>query len=259
MMGLVLWNAVTIAGIVVPLWVVSVVRKDVSIADPFWSILFLAVSLRSVVAYQATGPNLVLVSMVALWALRLCLHLLWRMRGKPEDPRYAAFRQRFGPERYWWFSLFQVFLLQGALALVISAPLQWRMFQASAGSMGAVEVAAVAVFAVGFAIEALADRQLQAFRNDATQRGRVLDKGLFRYSRHPNYFGEALCNWAFWLFAVPTHWGFATVFAPLLMTFLLLRVSGVSMLDEHLCRTRPGYAAYMARTSSFFPWPPGQE
>lgn len=255
MMHALLFNALTILCIVVPLWLVSVWRKDVSIVDPFWSMLFLAVTVRTFVTSPAGTSKRVLLAMVALWALRLCLHLLWRLRGKAEDPRYTAFRQRFGPERYWWVSLFQVFLLQGALALGISAPLQLRMLSPG-GTLGVLEFGAIGLFSVGFFIEALADKQLQSFRNDPAQRGRVLDTGLFRYSRHPNYFGETLIMWSFWLFAVNAPGGYATVFSPLLMTFLLLRVSGVSMLDAHLMRTRPGYDAYMRRTSSFVLWPP---
>lgn len=249
-------NGAVVLCIVSVLWLVSVRLRNVSIVDPFWSMLFLAVTWTSLAATQISPVKLWLCTLVSLWALRLFVHLLLRLRGKPEDPRYAAFRQRFGAERYWWFSFFQVFLLQGALAFVIAAPLQLRMLSDAPVSFGLREIASTLLFAVGFAFEAVADAQLQAFRNDPTKKGQVLDTGLFRYSRHPNYFGEALIAWAFWLAALSVPWGVATIFAPMLMTFLLLRVSGVTMLDEHLVRTRPGYAAYIARTSGFFPRPP---
>ena len=194
--------------------------------------------------------------MVAAWALRLWLHLLRRSRGKPEDPRYAAFRERFGRERYWWFSFFQVFLLQGALVLVISAPLQLAAAAPAPDPIGVTSVLALGVFVVGFGIEAVADAQLQAFRDDPSRRGAVLDTGLWRLSRHPNYFGEALLGWGFWLAALTQPYGWATAFAPMLMTYLLVKVSGVAMLDAHLGATKPGYAEYIRRTSAFVPRPP---
>lgn len=130
------------------------------------------------------------------WALRLWLHLLARSRGKSEDPRYTAFRQRLGPERYWWVSFFQVFLLQGCLALLISAPLQLAAAAPAPDPIRATSLAGLLLFLAGFAIEVVADAQLQAFRDDPARRGAVLESGLWRYSRHPNYFGEALCGGA---------------------------------------------------------------
>jgi steroid 5-alpha reductase family enzyme len=190
--------------------------------------------------------------MVALWAIRLWAHLLWRSLGKSEDPRYRAFRERFGPERYWWVSFFQVFLLLGALVLVISAPLQAAL-AAPAGPLRWNHLAGLLLFAAGFGFEAVGDWQLLRFRSLRANRAKILDTGLWQWTRHPNYFGEALLWWGFWLFALDAPWGLATVFAPALMTFLLLRVSGVTTLEKHLAKSRPGYADYAARTNSFFP------
>lgn len=216
------------------LWGYSVYKKDASIVDPWWSIGF-------VVAGRNAPPFLL--ALVALWAIRLWLHLLLRSRDKPEDPRYQAFRKRFGAERYWWVSFFQVFMLQGVLLFVISLPLQ--LATAHTSIVGAV------LFVVGFSCEAIADFQLQRFRRSPTRT--VLDTGLWRFSRHPNYFGEALLWWGLWLCAGAPLW---TVLSPALLTLLLLRVSGVTLLEQRLKKTKPEYVDYIARTSAFIPWPP---
>ncbi|MBL7650381.1 MAG: DUF1295 domain-containing protein, partial [Candidatus Hydrogenedentes bacterium] len=159
--------------------------------------------------------------------------------------RYAAFRQRYGPERYWWLSFFQVFLLQGGLAFVISAPLQLSASAPATDVMTPVDWIGLALFVVGFAFEAIGDAPLLAFQRNPAMRGRVLDTGLWRYTRHPNYFGECVLGWGLWICALDQPLGWATVFAPLLMTFLLLKVSGVAMLDAHLSSSKPGYRDYI--------------
>jgi steroid 5-alpha reductase family enzyme len=249
-------NALLVTGLMTLLWLFSVARRDASIVDPWWSIAFLLVTFHTAASTGLTPPKVLLLAVVALWALRLWVHLLSRSRGKPEDPRYAAFRQRYGPARYWWVSFFQVFLLQAALVVVISAPLQRAASASPPDSIGATTVAGLLLFAVGFAIEAVADHQLQRFRDDASQRGRVLAEGLFRYSRHPNYFGEALLWWGFGLLALGQPYGWLCLLGPLAMTLLLLKVSGVGLLDAHLLQTKPAYREYMRRTSAFLLWPP---
>lgn len=250
------WNAALIFGLMTVLWAVSVSLRDASIVDPWWSIAFLLVTVHTALRTGLTPAKALLLFVVVTWALRLWLHLLLRSRGKPEDPRYASFRQRYGPRRYWWVSFFQVFLLQGCLALLISAPLQLAAAAAPPHAIAATDVAGLVVFTIGFLFEAVADWQLQSFRRDPASRGKVLDTGLWRFSRHPNYFGEALLWWGFWLFAWGQPLGWATAPAPALMTFLLLRVSGVTLLDAHLKRSRPGYEDYVRRTSAFVPRPP---
>ncbi len=248
-------NALLVLGMMTLLWLVSIRLRDVSIVDPWWSIAFLLVTVNSARHGTLSPPTILLLVLVASWSLRLWWHLLLRSRGKAEDPRYAGFRQRFGAERYWWLSFFQVFLLQGVLALLISAPLQLAA-SASSSTLTIFDRVGALLFTVGFLVEVIADRQLQAFRDDPQRRGGVLDTGLWHYSRHPNYFGEALLGWGLWLQCLDLPYGWATGLAPALMTFLLVRVSGVSMLDAHLRATKPGFAAYMERTSGFIPWPP---
>ncbi len=258
MLSLVLSNAAWLVLLVSALWVVSVFLRDVSIIDPWWSIGQLIVLARTVFVTGASRAKVLMVGMVGVWAIRLFVHLLQRSIGKAEDPRYTAFREKFGAKRYVWVSYFQVFLLQAFLMLVVSAPL----FVAGAApvdeSIRWNDWAGAAVCVIGFTIEAVADAQLAAFRKDASKKGSVLDSGLFRLSRHPNYFGETLFAWGAWIMAADAPYGLATVFAPIVMTWLLVRVSGVSLLDEHMLRTKQGYADYMRRTSSFVPWPPSE-
>jgi steroid 5-alpha reductase family enzyme len=256
MLSLWLADAALVLGMMSLLWLLSVHKSDVSIVDPWWSFGFLVITLQGVLRTERTPAKLLLLGLVATWSLRLWAHLLWRSRGRPEDPRYAAFRQRFGPQRYWWLSYFQVFLLQGLLMLIISAPLVVATAAAPPDPIGPAQLLGAALVVVGFLFEAIADHQLTTFRGDPARRGQVLDRGLWRYSRHPNYFGEALLWWGYYVLALPQPYGWATIFAPALMSFLLLRVSGVTMLDAHLSRTKPGYAEYVRRTSAFFPRPP---
>ena len=254
-------NAALVLALMTLLWAVSVRLRDASLVDPWWSIAFLLVAANTALRTGVTPGKALLLAAVAAWALRLWLHLLLRSLGKPEDPRYAAFRARYGPERYWWFSFFQVFLLQGALAVVISAPLQLAGAAPAPDPVSTADLLGLALFAAGFGIEAVADAQLARYRKTRAAGGPgapgpVLDTGLWRFSRHPNYFGEALLGWGFWLFALDEPWGWATVFAPALMTFLLVKVSGVAMLDAHLAAKKPEYAGYVKRTSGFVPLPP---
>ncbi len=247
------WNAALVLGLMTLLWLTSVARRDASIVDPWWGMAFLLVTANTALRTGLTPAKTMLLIVVATWAVRLWLHLLLRSRGKPEDPRYAQFRKRYGAERYWWVSFFQVFVLQGCLVLFISAPLQFAASAPLPDSIGGVQIAGLALFTMGLLFEAVADWQLQAFRGDPARRGTVLDTGLWRWSRHPNYFGEAVLWWGFWLFALSRPLGLATVVGPALMTFLLLKVSGVSLLDAHLKRSKPGYEDYVRRTSAFVP------
>ncbi|MCC6128548.1 MAG: DUF1295 domain-containing protein [Acidobacteria bacterium] len=254
-------NAALVLALMTGLWVASVVLRDASIVDPWWSIGFLLVTAHTVARTGLTPGKALLLAMVGVWALRLWLYLLFRSRGKPEDPRYAAFRVKYGPERYWWVSFFQVFLLQGLLVVLISAPLQLAAAASEPDPVSLTDLLGLGVFAAGFSIEVLADAQLASYRRarrrgGADAPGPVLDTGLWRYSRHPNYFGEALLWWGFFVCALDEPMGWATILAPALMTFLLVKVSGVAMLDAHMASTRPEYAGYIRRTSAFIPRPP---
>lgn len=234
-------------------WSYSLYRRDVSIVDSLWSLMFLAAAL--LFAWRAPEINLrttVLLGLVAIWAIRLSAHLTVRNWGQPEDRRYQAIRRNNEPN-FGIKSLYIVFGLQGMLAWTICVPLLVGLYTPLAFHW--LDVLGISLWLVGFAFEAVADQQLTRFKANPANAGKVLDTGLWRYSRHPNYFGEFLIWWGFYLFALPAG-GWWTVYAPLLMSFLLLKVSGVVLMEKDIDERRPAYRAYVARTSAFFPWPP---
>jgi steroid 5-alpha reductase family enzyme len=164
-------------------------------------------------------------------------------------------RENFGPN-FWWISYFQTFLLQGLLLWIISAPLLVAMDAEDPDRFTPLDVIGAAVWAVGIFFEAVGDWQLARFKADPANKGKVMRTGLWRYTRHPNYFGDACVWWGLFIIAAGTPWGVATVFAPVIMTVLLLRVSGVALLERTITRRRPEYADYIESTSAFVPWPP---
>lgn len=254
--GLILVSAAVVAVAMAAVWLVSVAIRNVSIVDVVWG---LASWLVAIVAL-ALGPGvferrLLVFAIVGVWALRLALHIGRRNRGRGEDYRYVAFRERYGPG-YWWISLFQVFWLQGALALVVSLPVQAAGAGQTPGALGALDWLGAAVWAIGFGFEAVGDAQLARFKADPANRGKVMDRGLWRYTRHPNYFGDAVVWWGIGIVGLSTPWGWAALLGPAVMTFLLVRVSGVAMLEKTIGERRPGYAQYVRRTSAFVPRPP---
>ncbi len=236
-------------------WLASVVKRDASVVDAFWGPAFVVLVLAYRAGAAAPEPRADLVlAMVALWAVRLAAHILARSQGRGEDPRYAAMRAR-SPRTFTWTSLVTVFALQAVVAWLVGLPLL-AAHRAGAAPPGAIEWAGVALWAGGLAIEAIADAQLARFRADRANEGGVMDRGLWAWSRHPNYFGEACLWWGIGLVAVRAPGGTWALAGPALVTLLLLRVSGVTLLERHLASSRPGYANYVARTSAFVPWPP---
>ncbi len=249
--ALALWAAMTV------LWLVALVRRDVSIIDAFWGPGFALVAAVAIALTPSPTAHAVLLGiMTALWAGRLGLHLLRRNLRHGEDRRYRAMREAGGPG--WTRRAYvTVFLLQGALIWLISLTLQVGIALSPADALGhPLTWAGTALFLFGFVFEAVADAQMWRFRHDPGNAGQVMDRGLWRYSRHPNYFGEACVWWGLWLAACPSPWAAATICGPLLVTVLLTRVSGVPMAERNMRETKPDYLAYAERTSSFIPWPP---
>ncbi len=233
-------------------WLVSVARRDASIVDVAWGPGFLAAAW----AYRAFAePATTRQLLLHLWGLRLALYLLRRNWGEPEDRRYRRMRQH-GGDRFWWTSLFKVFWLQAALAWIVVLPVGVTLLDTSPLRLAGLDGLGVVLVALGLLFEAGGDWQLARFRRDPANRGRVCDAGFWRYTRHPNYFGEAVVWWGFFAFAAATPGGAWSAVGPALMTALLLRVSSVAMLEPDLIRSKPGYRAYIARTSAFIPWPP---
>lgn len=231
-------------------WVVSVLIRDVSFVDSLWSLFFLlAAVLFALDAGELALRAQIVIACVLLWSLRLSLHITVRNWGEPEDHRYQKIRENNEPG-FVVKSLYIVFGLQGLLAWIIVVPLLPAI--GSAAPLNPVDIAALMLFALGFFFEAVGDWQLSRFKTSERSDGRVLDTGLWRYTRHPNYFGEFCIWWAFWLFAAAAG-GWWTIYAPLLMSFLLLRVSGVAMLEKDIGERRPAYAEYIRSTNAFFP------
>ena len=235
------------------LWLISLRLKDASIVDPFWGPGF---AIASITYYLVDGRypdrGTLVLGLVTLWAARLGYHLYVRNRREGEDPRYAAMRKARG-KQFPLISLFTIFWFQALLLWVISLPILGSI--ASQAPLGFFDILGMVVFLIGLTIESIADNQLALFRAVPANKGHVLDTGLWRYSRHPNYFGEAVLWWGLYLIAVSAAAYWAIV-GPILITFLLLRFSGVPMLEEGLSVSRPGYSEYIKRTSSFLPWPP---
>jgi steroid 5-alpha reductase family enzyme len=238
------------------IWIISLPLEDVSIIDIFWApgfALISAVSIWWVKSLDADG--LIVATLVTIWALRLGTHLFlrWRRAGH-EDRRYAAMRKK-SPGTFAVNSLFTVFWLQAAIMWFVSLPIQ-MMLMAPHEPIDVVAVAGGILAAIGILIEAIADRQLTRFGRDPANQGRVLDTGLWSWSRHPNYFGDALMWWG--LFAVCVSGGAPawTAICPAVMTFSLLRVSGVTLLERKITDRRPEYTDYISRTNAFIPWPP---
>jgi steroid 5-alpha reductase family enzyme len=245
------WAAALPAMVVVALvaWAVSTVRRNVGLVDIFWSLFFLA----GVAVYaNQDGPRTSLVVALALlWGARLAGYLAWRNWNAEEDRRYREIRARNEP-RFALKSLYLVFGLQALLAWLISAPLYAAI--SSTNSLGWLDLIGAGLVVFGISFEAIGDWQLARFKGNPANRGKVMDMGLWRYTRHPNYFGECCVWWGFWLIAAAAG-GAWTVFAPALMTFMLLRVSGVRLLEKDIGERRPGYRDYVQRTNAFFPGP----
>ena len=243
-----------IVSLMTAIWIVSIPLRNVSIVDLFWGAGFVV----AVWLYFSSAPTpgargLLTAVLVTIWGARLSLHLALRNLGHGEDFRYRAMRKNAGADRYWWYSYFQVFLLQGVLMWLISAPLLGA--QGGDTELGLLDGIAVAVWSVGFLFEAVSDWQLMRFKRDPGHSGLLMTTGLWRYSRHPNYFGDAAVWWAYGLLSIAAGAPYAAL-GSVLMTVLILRVSGVTLLERTLRTTKPGYEEYARRTSAFLPWPP---
>ncbi|MFZ2096238.1 MAG: DUF1295 domain-containing protein [Anaerolineales bacterium] len=245
-----------IFGLMILLWLLSLAIKNSSIVDIFWGTGFV---IFTWVAFLLTPEGfitrkLLLSLLVTIWGLRLSLHILRRNWAKPEDFRYQTWRKEAGAS-WWWRSLFKVFILQGILLMIIATPLLAAQLRSLPSRLVWLDFLAIPVWLIGFFFESIGDWQLTRFKANPTNKGKLLNTGVWRYSRHPNYFGDATQWWAYYLIALAGG-GWWTIFSPIVMTGLLLRVSGVSLLEKTMKETKPGYAEYIETTSEFIPWFP---
>lgn len=242
---------VAVLAVATVFWVVSLIRNDVSIVDSLWSLMFLMMlGLYMSMGHLYGARAWLLLLMVAVWAVRLSAFIAVRNHGEPEDHRYQTIRKNNEPH-FRYKSLLIVFGLQAALAGMIALPL---LFAASGVSpLGWLDLVGVTLWCVGMFFEVVGDQQLKKFRSNKNNQGQVLNSGLWRLTRHPNYFGEFTLWWGFYCLALASG-GWWTIISPLLMTLLLLKVSGVTLLESSIQERRPAYAEYVRNTNSFFPW-----
>jgi steroid 5-alpha reductase family enzyme len=238
------------------LWLVSIWFKNVSIVDLFWGLGFVvSAGVYAFFSEDIGTRGFLVLSLVIVWGLRLSGYLAWRNIGKGEDFRYREFRRHYGEKRYWWISYFQTFLLQGVLMWLISVPLLGSMMGQGVQEISMIDFAGLAIWLIGFVFEAGGDWQLARFKSNPANKGSILNSGFWRYTRHPNYFGDAAVWWGFGLFSISAG-SYLPVLGSLLMTALIIKVSGVALLEKTLKTDKPGYAEYIRRTSAFIPWFP---
>ncbi len=253
--------ASTIAVLMLATWLVSGVVRNASIVDLVWGLGFVlvawAVFLRHSLETEIGNPGRVLVPVMltTVWGLRLSGYLGWRNIGKGEDYRYRAMREKH-ERRFFWVSLGTVFGLQGVLMWIVSLPVQAAVARPSASDVfGWLLILGVGFWVVGFAFETVGDIQLARFKANPANRGKVMDRGLWRYTRHPNYFGDFCIWWGMYLIAFEAgHWW--TIVGPAVMTALLMKYSGAGLLEKTIVNRRPGYEEYVKKTNTFFPGPP---
>jgi steroid 5-alpha reductase family enzyme len=254
-----LWNLASAAALMTAGWLVSLVIRNVTVVDSLWGLGFVLIAwLTAGLADGYAGRRWLVALLATLWGLRLCAYLTWRNWGKREDPRYASWRQASG-DRFWIVSLFKVFWLQALFLWTISLVLQVPQMSVAPARFTAWDAAGGIVWAVGFFFETAADMQLARFKADPQNKGRVMDRGLWRYSRHPNYFGECLIWWGLFLVALSVPGSLWTVISPVIITLVLLKMTGVALTERTIVDTRPAYRDYQRRTSTFIPWFPKKD
>jgi steroid 5-alpha reductase family enzyme len=234
-------------------FLIALIIKRNDVADIAWGGGFLlCVSASLLLGNQLTIRNILITSLVMVWSLRLSLHIYMRNRFKPEDARYQAWRLSWGA----WFylrSFFQIFIFQGLLLLLVVSPVVIsNVFGGKKVSL--LDILGIAIWIFGFLFETISDWQLKNFVKISENKGKIIQTGLWRYSRHPNYFGEVTCWWGLWVVALSVPYGVIGIIGPLIITFLILKVSGIPLLEKRM-KEKPGFEDYAKKTSIFFPLP----
>ena len=237
-------------------WTISLVKRNVTVVDTLWGIGFVLIAwitfgLSDGYAYRKA----LLAVLVTIWGVRLSLYLNWRNHGKAEDPRYQAWRKNHG-DKFWWVSLFNVFLIQAVFMWAIALAYQYGMMAPRPEVLTWLDGIGLLAWIIGFLFESIGDWQLARFKLRPENNGKVMDRGLWAYTRHPNYFGEALIWWGISLIVLSTPGSLWTLISPILITVVLLKMTGVALTERTILETRPAYRDYIKRTSTFFPWPP---
>jgi steroid 5-alpha reductase family enzyme len=240
-------------------WLVSLLVKKVTFVDSLWGLGFVLIAWVTFFNAQGYLPRQwLLAALTTLWGVRLCVHLSWRNWGHGEDPRYAAWREQAG-SGFWLFSLVRVFLPQALFLWSISLSIQFGQISPMPNYFTIFDIVGIALWGTGFFFESVADYQLARFKADPSNKGKVMNRGLWAYSRHPNYFGESLIWWGLFVITLSTPGGWWTIISPVIITVVLLKMTGVALMERTIVETRPAYRQYIQRTNAFFPWFPKKE
>lgn len=249
-----LLSAISILIYMFLLFLVAQKIKDNSIVDIAWGMGFVIIAAVSYFNAENTSiRQLVVLLLVTLWGTRLALHIFIRSIGRGEDFRYANFRKSWG-KNVRIIAFFRVFMMQGVIMLLLSYPII-RVNTGKANEEVLLLTTGIIVWTIGFLFQAIGDRQLERFKKQKKDRDEILDRGLWKYSRHPNYFGEATMWWGIFIIVLPVELGWTTILSPILINLLLLKVSGVPFLDKRF-EGNVEYQKYKARTNRFIPWLP---
>jgi steroid 5-alpha reductase family enzyme len=253
------WNFAAVVAMMIIGWLFSLRYRNVTIVDSLWGLGFvLIVWITFSLSEGFAGRKTLIAVLVTLWGMRLCLYLSKRNWGAAEDARYGEWRKKSG-DRFWFVSLFKVFLLQAIFMWIIALTLQFGQLSTTPDHFVWLDALGVFIWVVGFLFEAVGDWQLARFKADPANKGRVMDQGLWAYTRHPNYFGEFLIWWGFFLITLSTPNSWWTIISPLIVAAVLLKMTGIPLTENTIAKTRPGYDDYIRRTSSFVPWFPRKE
>jgi steroid 5-alpha reductase family enzyme len=249
-------NLMTVVGMMIIGWIVSLIYRNVTVVDSLWGLGFVLIAWITLILSDGYAARRVLIAvMVTFWGLRLSLYLSWRNWGKGEDPRYGLWRKESG-EKFWIVSLFKVFILQAVVMWCISLAPQFGQMSPSPKHLTWLDSVGACVWAAGFLFESIGDWQLARFKSNPENKGNVMDRGLWAYSRHPNYFGEFLVWWGLFFVALAAPGSWWTVISPVIVTVVLLKMTGIPLTEKTITSTRPGYQEYVRRTNAFFPWFP---
>jgi steroid 5-alpha reductase family enzyme len=256
LMPILTWNLAAVVGMMVAGWVVSLLYRNVTVVDSLWGPGFVLIAwLTFAFSDGYSGRRRLIAVLVTVWGLRLCAHLSMRNWGKGEDPRYGDWRRK-GGDKFWITSLLKVFILQAVFLWVISLVVQIGQLAPAPARYTWLDGLGLVVWAAGFFFESVADWQLAQFKRDPRNQGQVMNRGLWAYSRHPNYFGEFLVWWGLFLITLATPGSWWTAVSPVVITAVLLKMTGIPLMEKTIVETRPGYREYIQRTNAFFPWIP---
>ena len=253
------WNLAAVVIMMIIGWFISLRYQNVTVVDSLWGFGFvLIVWITFFLSEGFAGRKTLIAVLVTVWGMRLSFYLSKRNWGAGEDSRYGEWRKKSG-ERFWIVSLCKVFLLQAIFMWVIALVLQFGQLSPTPDYFVWLDILGVFIWIIGFLFETVGDWQLARFKADPVNKGRVMDRGMWAYSRHPNYFGEFLIWWGFFLITLSTPNSWWTVISPLIITAVLLKMTGIPLTEATSVKTRPGYNDYIKRTSAFVPWFPRKE